>query len=124
MFKLPSLLLLGLLCYQLHHSVLAGSQHQQRIVLHDPTRQALRSTAQQRTVASAAATGALCAATGLVPPVVLDGTAAADVEAVVQPVLAQAQPKAVLLLHLAGMSPGMSCLLSHDHPRCFLPTTA
>jgi hypothetical protein len=107
MFKFPSLLLLGLFLAQLHYSVSAGSRQQQHIVLHDPTRQALRSTAQPRTVPSAAATGALCAATGLVPPEVLDSTAAADVEAVVQPVLAQAQPKAVLLLHLAGMNPGM-----------------
>lgn len=100
------LLLLGVFG-SLQHTCLASEQ--QRIVLHDPSHSLLRLRSAQHkghSVSPAAATGALCAATGLVPPVALDRAAAADVEAVVQPVLGQAQPKAVLLLHLAGMSPG------------------
>lgn len=98
------LVLFSVLLSQAYFGCLA-SQHQQLIILHDPSRHALRSAAAS--VSPAAATATLCAASGLVPPFSVDETTAAHVEDVVQAqsVLSQA-PKALLLLHLAGVTPG------------------
>lgn len=100
-------LLFGLLLSQYQFTCVAAEQRT-RIVLHDPSEQLLRS-AHQASISPSAATAALCAASGLVPPVAVDLTTAADVEAVLQAqaVLGQA-PKALLLLHLAGVSPESS----------------
>jgi hypothetical protein len=106
------LLLFGLLLSQ-YQLICVAAEQRTRIVLHDPSEQFLRS-AHQASISPSAATAALCAASGLVPPVAVDLTTAADVEAVLQAqaVLGQA-PKALLLLHLAGVSPGGSLHLKH-----------
>lgn len=97
-------LVLGVFLCQTARIGLAAEQ-QQSVVLHDPSNSVLRSSHQK--ASAEAATATLCAASGLVPPIVVDQSTAADVEAVVQAqsVLGQA-PKAVLMLHLAGVSPG------------------
>jgi hypothetical protein len=80
---------------------------QQRIVLHDPSQQALRSDAHPIAATAQAGTGILCTASGLVPPFAVDSSTASEVEAVLQGQSAlRPAPKAVLLLHLAGVSPG------------------
>lgn len=68
--------------------------------------QALKSNAVKAATAQAG-TGILCAASGLIPPFAVDHSTAAEVEAVLQrqSVLRPA-PKAAVLLHLAGVSPG------------------
>jgi hypothetical protein len=91
----------------------------QHVLLHDPTGHTLRSSTAS--VSPAAAAAALCSAAGLVTPVNLHGDSAATVEGLVQPqsVLGQA-PKAVLMLHMSGISPGTwfgSTTLSKQHSR-------
>lgn len=96
-----------LLLHQCHRNVFVSADEQQLIVLHDPTRQALSSRSQPASVSPAAATATLCAASGLVPPHGVDQATAAHVEGLVpaKSVLGQA-PQALLLLHLAGVTPG------------------
>lgn len=107
------LLLAGVLaCQHLQLSVLAASASAaQAILIHDPSRHSLSRSAtptpQQRAVTPAVATATLCAASGLVPPLVMDQEAAGHVQGLVQAGSALgAGPKALLLLHLAGVNPG------------------
>lgn len=120
----PPRLLLGCCIVLLQCSWPCLAAQQQRVVLHDPSQQALRSNAHRQAATAQAGTGILCAASGLVPPFAVDHSTSAEVEAVLQRESAlRPAPKAVLLLHLAGVSPGEATSCSSVQQLCCCSST-